>query len=101
MTIYKINPDNESSESYSPGTSVIVPLGKRKVNGIVLAETDEVEEGFKIKDIESVHHERPLLAPDHLKWVEWVARWLSTQKGPWSKSAASALRWFVRCSATW
>lgn len=56
------------------GQPVTVPLGRRKVQGIVLGPTSEKPD-FEIKSIESFDDEHPRLADSFLKWIEWLAQY--------------------------
>jgi len=60
------------------GDVVIVPLGKRKVSGVVLAvvssESDsKFESKYVLKSVTSIHAEFPAIRETHLQWLEWVA----------------------------
>jgi primosomal protein N' (replication factor Y) len=54
------------------GQSVIVPLGKRKANGVLLEQTKETPT-FKIKNVESIIEDYNILPDFFLKWIEWIA----------------------------
>ncbi|MFN8943834.1 MAG: primosomal protein N' [Pseudobdellovibrionaceae bacterium] len=57
------------------GQSVIVPLGARKVRGIVLGSTKDAPktEGFEFKAIDSIDLEYPKIPEKTLAWMEWVS----------------------------
>lgn len=57
------------------GLLVNVPLGKRKVKGLVLGPVANAPEGFQIKSIESIDTEYPALPEFFVQWIEWVARY--------------------------
>ncbi len=74
----------KSTESWPVGSSVIVPLGKRKVQAVILenqAVTQPLADGphappkFVLKNIESLDETRPPLTPVFLKWLQWVAEY--------------------------
>ncbi|MCB0421746.1 MAG: primosomal protein N' [Bdellovibrionales bacterium] len=55
------------------GMSVTVPLGKRKVKGVVW-KIDVTPNGeFKLKDIIDSSSERPVLSKSHRQWLEWIS----------------------------
>jgi primosomal protein N' (replication factor Y) (superfamily II helicase) len=56
------------------GQGVIVPLGKRRVNGILLGPSSD-EGSFKLKDIIDVDDGRPCLPEAFLQWTEWLSRY--------------------------
>lgn len=58
----------------SRGQSVQVPLGKRKVHGVVIGE-DDGESEFTLKPIFQLDEERPVLHDAFLTWTEWMARY--------------------------
>ncbi|MCB0367793.1 MAG: primosomal protein N', partial [Bdellovibrionales bacterium] len=56
------------------GQAVKVPLGKRKVDGVVVGlSRDKVD--FVVKPIESVSADLPLLPEPTLAWLEWLSRY--------------------------
>lgn len=57
------------------GTAVQVPLGKRKVSGVVLGEAQENTGDFKMKPIDQVISEYPPLHNTYMKWLEWVSHY--------------------------
>ena len=68
----------ESDDSeLQPGDSVVVPLGKRKVDGVILSEdvAKSDSDGFEIKKIFERHSERPRLPKIHLSWLNWLAKY--------------------------
>lgn len=57
------------------GTSVVVPLGARKVSGTIIY-SEGVEKGeYKLKNILSINEERPRLSIPHLKWLLWLSHY--------------------------
>lgn len=62
----------KTTEDWPAGTSVIVPLGRRKANAIILG-PGEASENFEIKSIDVVNEDRPILPHKYLRWLEWIA----------------------------
>lgn len=56
------------------GQLVNVPLGRRKVKGLVLGPVAE-QPDFEIKDISSIDDEHPKLADPFVKWLEWLSQY--------------------------
>ncbi len=56
------------------GDSVIVPLGKRSVSGVVVDTLAEVP-AFEMKPIQSRNESLPPLSDSHLAWLEWIAEY--------------------------
>lgn len=72
---YSLDPSKlETDITISRGTAVQVPLGKRKVHGVVLGETKPSGD-FALKPIEEVISEYPPLHDTYMKWVEWLSRY--------------------------
>lgn len=61
----------------SRGDVVEVPLGKRKVNGVVVTNDSQVDPKaeFELKPIALKKEELPALKDPFLKWLEWVAEY--------------------------
>lgn len=57
------------------GMSVEVPLGKRKVIGLVVSSSTELakENTFKVKSIIGISQERPILNQNIIKWLVWLS----------------------------
>jgi len=55
------------------GRSVVVPLGNRKVPGVILERATDSE--YKLKDIVSLDEQKPILHEAYLKWIEWLAKY--------------------------
>ncbi|MCB0384788.1 MAG: primosomal protein N' [Bdellovibrionales bacterium] len=56
------------------GQSVRVPLGKRKVDGVVVGFSEEKVD-FAVRPIESISAEYPPLPEPTLAWLEWLSRY--------------------------
>lgn len=65
----------KTSEKFPAGSSVIVPLGGRKANAVILKASPEPKTTFVIKNIESLDHTRPILAEKFCDWLQWVAEY--------------------------
>ncbi|MGH7965668.1 MAG: replication restart helicase PriA, partial [Candidatus Binatia bacterium] len=59
----------------TPGMRVLVPVGKRKITGIItnLSPSTDLQDPEKIKDILSVLDEEPVLPPDLLRLWQWAS----------------------------
>lgn len=58
------------------GQSVIVPLGKRKLSGVIVESLSKLEETeFKLKEVASLHEERPVLPEAYIRWMKWLSRY--------------------------
>lgn len=62
-------------EALSRGTSVEIPLGKRKVSGVVLGLSSDSVDSAKIKEIQAIDPERPALREPYIRWAEWLSRY--------------------------
>ena len=56
------------------GDSVVVPLGRRACEGVVVGVTSTVSE-FAIKSIVSIDDQRPRLTDAYLRWVNWLSHY--------------------------
>jgi primosomal protein N' (replication factor Y) len=54
---------------------VLVPLGKRKVNGVLLQLEAEPPQGIALKAIAELEPERPVLPETYVAWLEWLSRY--------------------------
>ncbi len=58
------------------GQSVLVPLGKRQVNGVLLSEVTSLEPSeFKVKEVFEFHENRPQLLRHQLEWLSWLSQY--------------------------
>ena len=57
-----------------PGDSVLVPLGSRKVKGVVLQHSDEAGD-FELKAITEKLEARAVLPKEYIRWGKWLARY--------------------------
>lgn len=64
----------ELAAALTTGLRVDVPLGKRKVKGVLLT-PGEKPEGFETKPIAAIDQEYAALPPKHLEWMNWVSQY--------------------------
>jgi primosomal protein N' (replication factor Y) len=69
------------------GCRVVVPFGKRDVDGFVVGFREEVPAGIHTHDIESVIDPKPLVRPDVFELCRWVAEYYLAPLGEVLKSA--------------
>ena len=62
------------SEPLRPGQRVLVPLGKRRVIGLVLEEDLEASKQKYIKNILEVY-DYPTLSLERIRWLQWMSRY--------------------------
>ncbi|MEK2647182.1 replication restart helicase PriA [Bdellovibrio sp. BCCA] len=79
------------AEPLQRGQLVNVPLGRRKVKGLVLGPTDKVPD-FEIKSIDSIDEEYGPLPEQFVKWLEWLAQYYIHPVGQVVQSAFPPLR---------
>ena len=79
-----------AEDSPQPGYRVLVPLGRRKVTGYVLAVLNEVPAGYKIKAISSVLDEEPSFPPAMIELFRWIAGYYQYPIGEVIKTALPA-----------
>ncbi|UOF00524.1 replication restart helicase PriA [Bdellovibrio reynosensis] len=73
------------------GQLVNVPLGKRKVKGLVLGPADKPPE-FEVKSIESLDDEYAALPDAFVKWLEWLSQYYLHPIGQVVQSAFPPLK---------
>jgi len=62
------------SENLVRGQLVNVPLGKRKIKGLVLGPATEIP-AFELKDIESIDSAYAPLPETSVRWLEWLSQY--------------------------
>lgn len=92
----------EDGRVFQRGDPVIVPLGKRRANGVIVGTTDEAPAAYidKLKPIVERHPERPSIPGAYMGWLEWLAQYYVHPLGmitetvfpPLSKAAPRASR---------
>ncbi len=73
------------------GQLVNVPLGRRKVKGLVLGPATAVPD-FEVKSIDSLDEEYSALPEPFMKWLEWLAQYYIHPVGQVAQSAFPPLR---------
>ena len=64
----------EFKDTLRLGQSILVPLGARKIPGVVLRQLDSATAiDFKLKNILDIDPDRPALSEVYLKWITWLA----------------------------
>lgn len=75
-------PDSLASETLKPGTSVKVPLGARKIPGVLLEASETAPEGVRLREILGLFEERPVIDEASLEWLKWLAKYYAYPIGP-------------------
>ena len=58
------------------GQSVIVPMGKRQLSGVVVETLDRFDSTeFQLKEVLSLHEERPQLPLSYIQWIKWMSEY--------------------------
>jgi len=81
-------PDGEAPE---PGLRVLVPLGRRRLWGTVLEETDEAPRGVSVRPIAGIPEPRLTLPSDVVSLCRWVADYYAAGLGETLAAAAPAI----------
>lgn len=71
---YRIPDEMLTDPRLRRGQCVTVPLGKRKVTGLLLESSQDAGE-FKLKDVIAFEDDRPCLHESFLRWLEWLSRY--------------------------
>ncbi|MDZ4082396.1 MAG: primosomal protein N' [Bdellovibrionales bacterium] len=74
-------PDTLEKLNLKSGTSVIVPLGSRKVHGVLLDSDTAVPAGVKLKAMFGLAEERPPIDSARLEWLKWISRYYAYPLG--------------------
>jgi primosomal protein N' (replication factor Y) len=75
-------PTNFPPEKLSAGVSVCVPLGSRKISGVLLEPIAEAPAGVKLREILGVIDDRPTINEISMSWLTWLARYYAYPLGP-------------------
>lgn len=75
-------PQTLDSRQLAPGVSVLVPLGSRKINGVLLDSKTDPPAGVKLKSIIGLADERPPIDDARLEWLKWISRYYAYPLGP-------------------
>ncbi len=62
-------------ENLPVGSAVEVPLGKRKVNGIVLGKEAFKEAEYELKKVQCISETRPQLNQKFISWCQWLSKY--------------------------
>lgn len=71
---YEIPEELRSDPGLRRGQSVLVPLGRRKVAGLLLGPGKEAGR-FALKNIIAINSDRPHLSEPFTQWLEWLSRY--------------------------
>lgn len=74
-------PESLENLKLSTGTSVIVPLGSRKVHGVLIESETAVPSGVKLKAMLGLAEERPPIDSARLEWLKWISRYYAYPLG--------------------
>ena len=86
---------NSKITSLKRGMSVLVPLGSRKVSGVVLGPSNlnlKKPTKYKLKHIISIVDDRSKLPEPYLKWIEWLSQYYVYPIGQIFKTAFPPLK---------
>ena len=74
---YRVSEELRLDPRLRRGQCVTVPLGRRKVTGLLLGagEPDFKEGAFRLKDVIAIDDGRPCLHESFVQWLEWLARY--------------------------
>lgn len=75
-------PSSFPPESLKPGTSVSVPLGSRKIPGVLLEPSAEAPAGVRLREAISVIEDRPTIDTVYLRWLKWLSQYYAYPLGP-------------------
>ncbi|HVK60884.1 MAG TPA: primosomal protein N' [Bdellovibrionales bacterium] len=92
---YRVSDEMRAERTLERGLSVMVPLGKRRVAGVLLGPGTN-EGTFKLKDIDSVVGDRPRLPESFMNWIEWLASYYIHPVGQVSEMAFPPLEKTVK-----
>src|SRR5690554_5137984 len=70
------------------GCRVLVPFGRKKLTGVVVAEDPEIDGSFKIRPLADVLDDEPSLTPELLRLTKWIAGYYVCG---WGEAARAAL----------
>ncbi len=65
----------DSGEVFERGQPVLVPLGKRKIQGVIIKGEVERPTEYKLKPIFGLDEERPRIPKPYMDWLEWLAQY--------------------------
>lgn len=83
---YEIPP--EFRGAVEVGMRVLVPFGRRKLTGYVVALTDRADASLNLKCVEDVPDAKPVISPELLKLTHWIAEYYQCS---WGEAIRTAL----------
>ena len=91
----------KSLEPLNPGQRVKIPLGKRKVNGLVIEREDlkNIKHIQKIKEILDKDKNHPPLGPQRVCWLQWMSSYYHYPLGMIADLSFSPKRSFKQSSS--
>ena len=84
LLTYRVPPDHAMPV---PGARVVVPLGPRKLTGVIVGHISAADTAFKLKDIIQVLDAGAFVPPDVVKLTQWVSEYYLA--GPGAALAAA------------
>lgn len=79
--LHYLIPETWQEEQLQRGRSVLVPLGRRQVSGVLLAQDTSPPPGMKLKEALGFIEDRPVLPARYLDWIEWLSRYYAHPLG--------------------
>lgn len=73
--LHYLVPEGFDRSVVGPGRSLLVPLGRRNVAGLMLRIESTAPEGVKLRTAIQPIPDRPPLSATYLNWLEWVSRY--------------------------
>lgn len=73
--LHYLVPEGFDRSVVGPGRSLLVPLGRRNVAGLMLRIESNAPEGVKLRTAIQPIPDRPPLSATYLNWLEWVSRY--------------------------
>jgi primosomal protein N' (replication factor Y) len=71
---YRVPPLLRADSTFMRGQCVVVPLGRRKVSGVLLGPSIDTGE-YKLRDVLDIDKNRPCVPENFVLWLEWLARY--------------------------
>ena len=83
-------PPDDCHQPLLPGMRVLVPLGRRKVSGYILAKASSAPTDQQIKKIYDIADSEPLFPENQVKFYKWIANYYHYPIGEVIKTALPA-----------
>jgi primosomal protein N' (replication factor Y) (superfamily II helicase) len=75
-------PENSRSQQFQPGMRAVVPLGSRRVVGVIMEVASDTEfDATKLKRVVDIPDAEPVLPPDILQLGRWAAQYYHAMLG--------------------